>query len=418
MSNTIRSSFDSFPELNAPVTYDTILNIQRFRVSFETRGSHPLALNSLTLGVYPIYFTPNDANVLFDILGTPQHILQQAIANATYIDPSWNIASDTVGHAVIWTVHKLMDDTTLLESDRHAGQLALLKILSYRYFTSVVNRVFPHGANKGTMEATIAGLSNKFDIITYSSWKNVIEKACENILSSDSIHAETLRKYQDDKGIVGLLSDTQTKIRRRIVLVANAYYENIEAGNTIGSYDHIGKDVEGKKIIFSSTSTFDNITTGLYSQIQSPSRFIDSELVNMLSKQFSYLNAGTFRSILVAFCELAKLQAEHNELDKEGQNEAGLPIYIGANKIVRELIQKTYRYCISEGIDMTNKTDILLKTRNLFSSSRVQDEGVVILKRSILAFVYSCGESSRDATNVSMSILFILYVVIRSFMYL
>ena len=69
-------------------------------------------------------------------------------------------------------------------------------------------------------------------------------------------------------------------------------------------------------------------------------------------------------------------------------------------------------------VNMNSKIEILTKVKNIFSSSRISDEAVVTVKRSFTYFVGNCGETTRAATIASLTIVLILYIIIKSFEYL
>ena len=69
-------------------------------------------------------------------------------------------------------------------------------------------------------------------------------------------------------------------------------------------------------------------------------------------------------------------------------------------------------------VNMNSKIDILTKVKNIFSSSRISDEAIVTIKRSFTYFLSNCGETTRAATIASLTIVLILYIVIKSFDYL
>ena len=418
MSRTILDNFLAEPELNQKITSETINQLEQYCAYFETKNEHPLALNTATLGVYPIYFLNIDKDILFGVLEVSESTVKKVIKKITYIDPNWKVTSDPYNQLLVWTAHRIIIDTELSELEKDRGLLSLFKMLHYKFFTSIVNNSFKHGANKAVMDATIRKLSNKFDVIVYGSWKKVIEVRSRDVYSSESIHIGPLTKYDDDKAILYILSDIQSRIRHKIRLVTIEYYNNKDIGDTIGTYDNVSTDNDGQKTITSAANVYDLMIAGLLAQIQSPARFIDNELVHILCKQFTYVKEDAFRRILIMFTQMASLQASSSELDKIGETEGGETIYIGANILIREFIQKTYRYCLLSKVNMENKSDILIKCKNLYASSRVTNDDILIIKRSITAFVLQCGESKRPATNASIAICFLLYVLIRTFSYL
>lgn len=418
MSKTILDNFSKVPELNTPITSEIIQYLEQYCAYFETKNEHSLALNTALLGVNPIYFLNTDRNMLFDIVGISERQMKEVISETSYIDTNMKVSSDAYNNLITWTAHRILVTNDLSKEEKEKGVYCLFKMLHYKFFTSIVNHSYKHGANRSIMEATIRQLSKKYDIIVYGTWKKVIEEKCKVISNGTSIHSKTLLNYDNDKDVLYILTDVQSRIRHQIVLVNQSYYNNWEVGDGIDSYENIGVDKDGNKVITSASNVYDLMIAGLLAQIQSPARFIDNELIHTLCSIFTYIREDTFRRILMVFTQKAALQAASGDLEKIDKGSTNEDIYIGCNVLVRELIQKSYRYCMLQKVDMTNKNAILKQCKNLYASSRVTNEDILIIKRSVSEFVIACNESKRDATNASISIAFVLYIIIRTFSYL
>lgn len=417
MSNTILTSFSSIPELNQPITDITIKYLEYYCAAFETKENHSLALNGHLLGVYPMYFLKEDSDLFFAYLQIPEQLVKNAIKKATYIDLSYHIVSSPYNQLTIWIAHLIISSKTLSEDLKQRGLLALFKMLHYKFMTSIVNHSYQHGADKNAMEATVRRLSNKFDIIQYGTWKKVIEARSLDIFTTNSIHCPALMSYDNDKAVNYILTDIQTRLRHKIRLVTQEYYHSKEIGDTIGTYDLVD-EVDGKKVITATSNTFDLMISGIITQCQSAARFIDNELIKVICSQFMHVHDDTFRKVLITFTEMASMQANSGDIEKIGTTNNGEKIYIGASILLREFIQKTYRHCILTKTDMNSKTNILIKVKNLYTSSRVNNEDILLIKRSIVAFVLGCGESQREATNASIALAFLLYITVKTFDYI
>ena len=420
MSKTILTNFSNNAELNKPITSEQINDLEQYCIYFETKNEHPLALNTATLGIYPIYFLDLEKDMLFSILNVSEKELKDVINQTPFINPEFKVRSDAYNNLVIWTAHKIITSETLTSEEKERGLFNIFKMLIYKFFTSTVNHSYRHGANKAIMEATIKSLSNKYYIIQYGTWKKLIEARSKDIYNPESIHYKYLVNYDNDDKVLYILSDTQSRIRTQIRLITEAYYNKYEEGDGIDTYSSIGTDKEGNKTIVTNTNTYDLMIAGILAQIQSPARFIDNELIHILciKDKSSFVKEDTFRKILTTFTQLASLQAANHELELEGTTEDGREIYLGCSILVREFIQKTYRYCTLSGINMSDANAIIKKTKDIYTSSRISDPDILKIKNSFAAFVIGCGESRRPATNATITSLMILYILIRTFKYL
>lgn len=412
MSATFLQEYRRIPQLNASISQDLISNLSEYCAMFETKNQHSEALNSPLLGVTPIYFTTTDRSILFTLLQVEEQDITNVIDAVPGIEPNWVVARDEYNQLILWVAHRIIT-SNLSKQQIEKGLMAVFKLLHYKFFTSIVFNSYKHGADKATMEAVIGSLSNKYDIIREKTWKGVIEARCRDIFAEESIHLKTLIEFNDDGDVLYLLSDIQTRIRQKIRLVTEQYYNMKEQGQGIGTYGTVD-EVDGEKIVTAQSNIFDTMVEGMIVQCQTPARFLDNELISVLCARFQYVSEEMLRQVLTMFSELAALQAGSGELFKI-KSKKGEDYYVGIGLMVREIIQKTYRLCILDKIDMNSKTAIIVKTLNLYTSSRITDESILTIKRSLLSFVVDCKKSSREATNSSIVIAIVLYVMIRSF---
>jgi len=416
MSKVFVQEFSQVPELNKKIDLDFIQDLVEYCAMFETKNQHSEALNSPLLGVVPIYFTTTDRSVLFSLLQIEESVITNIIDVVPGIEQNWVVARDEYNQLILWLAHRVFN-SNLPKEKIELGLTTLFKLLHYKFFTSIVFNSYKHGADKATMEHVISGLSNKYDIVKEKTWKGVIEARSKDVFSSSSIHLDVLKNFYEDTDVLYLLSDIQSRIRQKIRLVTEIYYQQKEEGNMIGSYGMVDT-IDGEKVITSQSNVFDTMTEGMIVQCQTTARFLDNELITVLCGKFQYINEEMLRSILTMFTDLASLQASSGDLFRTKKLRTGEEIYQGVGVIVKEIIQKTYRACVLDKINMNSKSSILIKTMNLYTSSRITDESILRIKSSLLHFVVGCNKSSRDATNSSLVIAIILYLMIRSFDYL
>ena len=417
--------FSKIPEINTPITDSFIRNLVEYCAMFETKNEHSAVLNTYLLGTVPIFFTDTDRSVFFSIIGGVQEKkIKEILRYAPGIEPSWVVLNDPYNQMIVYTAHRIAI-STISEELKEQGLLALFKMLHYKFFTSLVFHYYKFGANKDIMESVIKSLSAKYDIVKYGTWKKVIEVRSKDIFATDSIHFGTIYNFKYDADVIYVITDIQSRIRQKIRTINQIYREQKEKGDEIRSYGLVD-EIDGQKVITSSTNILDMMLSSMTQQIQSPARFVDNELIHVLSQQYSAVNESTFRIIVTMFSELAAVQSTSGDFEKirivKNENEYGeevqFEIYEGLGKLTYELLQKSYRRCMIDKVNMNSKIDILTKVKNIFSSSRISDEAIVTIKRSFTYFVSNCGETTRAATIASLTIVLILYIVIKSFDYL
>ena len=117
------------------------------------------------------------------------------------------------------------------------------------------------------------------------------------------------------------------------------------------------------------------------------------------------------RNVLMQFSAMATLQYQKGKgdtMDKSGK------LYEGYHILISNLIQRTYRACIVDKVKLV-RANILKKAINMYRSSRISDQTVLTIKDSVSKFVDDTKVSSRVATNASLKIGFIIYIILMSF---
>lgn len=419
MSNFFKTNFDQLVPYE--ISEEQINYLVECCVFFETKNEHAQALNSPLLGVTPIYFTDTDVELFFTIFNVDEGDVRKIIANSGVTQENWVVTNDPYNQMVIYIAHRVLT-SKLNDNFKETGLLTLFKLLHYKFFTSLIYRSYKYGSNKSIMEYVISNLSKKFDIIRYGTWKKVIEERSKDIYSPSSIHYKTLVNYNNDDDIIYILSDTQSRIRQKIVLINQLYHEAKDKNDEIKDYKTIDT-IDGDKVIKAVVNQYESMVSNLQLQIQSPGRFLDAEIINVICSKFRDISPELFRTHLTMFCEKASIQAETKKIkeiievtnQKTGEKEK---VYNGCNTLVRELIQKTYRYCMVNKVKMNSKGDILIKCINTYTSSRVTDPDIVMIKRSFVYFVIDCGKTKRPITVASLSLGMITYFILKSFNYL
>ena len=387
-------------------------NIIRWRTLFETRDSHAEALNTPLLGVFKMKFLPRDSDALFDILSIDRtefsSIIKQSSVNTDFI-----VASDPFNILTVWAAHKFFN-ANLPKTVRENAMESLLFMLLVKFFASFVGHVFPYGAKRDVMEATIDSLSDKFDIKrpATGTWKLImLARTHELVSTSNNIHLNAIKTFSTDDRVTYMITDTQTRIRTKIKNIMVEYYKMEKSGKTIGDSSLVETDKEGDKSVKALQNTFDAMTTSVCNRVLNINQFIRTDYMKIAASKTSNVRIDMLRQLLLKFSTLATFQYRQHkeeEIDKLGN-------YVGYAILIRNLIQRTYRACIMDKVKMTSRLAILDKASDLYRSSRVSDPEILKIKASFDSMVEKAKLSSRPATNVSLKIALIIYLILLTF---
>ena len=350
----MRLGTEGFTSQSTGSTLKEILN-QRFTLEFtsrthkvihglvsryEFRDNHPQAFNTALIGVDKAHFFNHDILLLFEVFNVDYDAFKQAIKDASGIDNSHAVASDTFNLFVVFIIHKVHNSKLPLK-DKIGIKVLVLQYLHYKFFTSLINHYYKHGAKQSVMTYTIDNLSGKFSIKDRdtSTWRKLIAKRCDDIVDRRSPHWKTFEHFTTDGDVTYVLSDTQTNIRLKIGRITEAYYNNDAAGNTVDQYG-IVEDIGGEESLRAITQSFDIMIETISNDALNLNRFIDNTAIDLIVKLTNNVNQAQFRTLLMRFSDMAVSQVrqgKHRNSTGEGEHQ----IITGYRELVSAVIQLT-----------------------------------------------------------------------------
>ena len=400
---------------NITITKRMIDQLVRVCTLYEVRDDHVEALNSPMLGVNKIHFFDKDQRAVFDVFEVDRNDFAKMIQQSG-LNKDFKVSSDVYNVFTVYMAHCIMK-SSLSKSVQEEGCFALWKMLQYKFFSSIVNHMLPYKPNPDVMQATLDGLSAKFDIVNKetNTWKLVMEARARELCQKEgNIHYHSILNFTPDQKVVYVLSDVQTRLRTKIKLVVQEYYKTLEEGKRIASTTMTTDDLEGEKIVKELTGSLDNMIAVICNKALNANQFIRNDVVRIVSKLVPNIRPDMMRTLLMFFSNQSVVQYQkhkQDEIDKTGR------YLIGYHILITEIIQRSYRLCILEKVNMKSRLAILDKVRNTFRSSRVNDPDILRIKDSVEHLVEIAKVTSRDSTKASLKIAFILYIILLTFDY-
>ena len=451
MSHELRDVF--YQTLPIKITLPVAKAIIQLVNTYETRDSNPLAFNTYSLGVHKCLFLTSDRNDFFNLfdldyadVSKPVHDLlkgtnrfcnisesdvnrmdtseikqvnvsdiSRTMSQTHSADTNFRIVTDPFNIFAVYIIH-LCDKANIPNRVKEEAKFKTFMFLQYRFFTSLVNHRFPYGADESMMTAMFESLTGRFDIKSYGTWKKVMEARAVSLLNPNGIHGKTIQNFAEDRNLVYFLSDSQTRIRNQINLITGEYMKIKDENDAFGTYSATGTNEEGEKVLLDNVSMLDVMCSGVYGDSLSVAKFLDQKAVSLISNMFSNLNSTNLRSFLVNFSDKAvrdnKAKTSNATRDKDGR-----VMLVGAEIVIKTTIQRSYRYCVQNNIDIRKPILVLKAMKDAFSASRVMDEGILQLRESVGELVLELQSSRRDSVMSALRIGFMLYILILSFKY-
>jgi hypothetical protein len=400
-----------------------VREIESIVTDFEIRNDHSLALNTPLLGVYKIVFTDKDRAAIFDTFDMKESDIKNAIKKEVLLEngrplipEDWNVQGDPCNLLCVWIMYLTFNSKELSKQQQYKMLFNIGKLLIYKFFTSLLFRRFYHGVNEEVMKATIDSLDNKSDIIRYGTWKKLIEAQVEKLISPDSIHSKSLRTFKNDEEVLYVLTNSQTSIRNKINHLYSDFKNIKESGDIIGSYGTVG-ELEGVKVVIDKVSKYDAMINSMLNEVININAFINDKYVRLISSLFKNISNDLLVHTLNKFSSMASIQNKSGDRDKI-ITKNGETIYVGYRVLVSNIIQKSYRYCFKKNIKFTSHVHILNQIKNIYSSSRISDPDLSAVKESVSYFIDNQRISTRQATNSSLKLAFIMYIITKTFRYI
>lgn len=351
-------------------------------------------------------------------MGISNSEMKQIIKEIPTIDDNFVVASDPFNVFTIWVTYNILNSKLDNKLKYQAAQAVML-LLHYKFFTSLVNYRFKYQANEAAMVTTYEAISNKFDIKVLGTWKRVMEKGADDAIDPNGVHGKTWNNFDNDLKIIYIITDIQSRLRSKINLFYEAYMQVKAEGDLIGSYDTVGTDTEGQKQIIANEHGIDIAIASVYQDCMSVSRIVDLKAMRLAVALFSAIRLEQLKQLIIAFSEecvkLAKIGAD----DKRSKDkDTGEELLIGGHVLVQSIIQQSYRYCRNNDIDVDIPSKFIKGVKDVYTSSRISEPGIVQVRNSTMYYVSKLQSSTRESTVTALKAAFIIYIVLLSLKYI
>jgi len=413
--STLKDTFTSMG-LKPTITLKMLQDLDRFVKQYEVKPNNVEAFNTPLLGVTKAFWLPADTETVFSIFNIDRRTMVNAIKQCPDINQRFHVTSNEFNILIIWLIHCLRHSTGFNPKQVYDGSMNLLKTIMYHFFTGKVSSLFPYAAKSSVMSYTLDNLTAKSDIKNpeTDTWKKLIYKHCESTLEPNGIYTNVFNNFAPDLAIAKAISDIHTRLCRKIVLIAEAYYENNKNGSAYSSSTLMMTNNEGEQALGDLQGTLDISISRICTAVLNYNEFVDMNLVNLAAKLASNIRKDNVLDVLNLFSRIATQQVRDKETQLVKMDKNKEPLYVGYTTLIQELVQKTYRRAAMSGIDTKSNVAILQVAKNTYTSSRVLDKDVMIVKNSIDYFLQQT-KYTRQGTLVSLRLAFILYILLLSF---
>lgn len=352
-------------------------------------------------GVHIVRFTTDDFDKVFnDLLEVDESILEDRIHALPDINTEWKVSSSIFNLACVWIMHAIENSEYLDAKQKEEGKIRICLYLNYRILTSVLFRFFKYPANPETAAATYAQLSYKYILKAKGSWGAALRFRSEEVIGKDSIHYNTIKKLNNDYGIVKMLNDVQGRIKDMVKNIYSVFIKVHEQGSKIVSSNAL-VETDGEVILKDKTKSLISYTRYIRSVIPDKNSFIRQELFNVVT---DVVNTAPPHMLTKS---LNWLSINYNHIQDDS-----------VEKTIELIMEHAFDYLTENKGVLRNKGDIaniLTKIRGTYNSSRANDTKLNQIKESAELMIRMATGSKNASIVSAVRTAFCLYIILRAF---
>lgn len=352
-------------------------------------------------GVQVVRFTDSDFDKVFtDLLEVDERALEDRVHGIAVIDPDWKISRDIFNVSCVWIMHAIDQSPYLDDKHKEEAKIRIALYLNYRFLTSILFRFFKYPANPETAAATYAQLSYRYLLKAKGSWGAALRSRSEDVISSSSIHFNTIKRLDDDYEVVKMLNDVQGRIKDIIKNIYSVFIKVHEQGSKIASSSSM-VETDGVKILKDKTKSMAVYTRYLKTIISDKHSFIRQELFEVITSVVH--------------------TAPPHHLKTTLEWVSGNYAYVkddSIQKTIDAIMEHALQY-LSENKSLLKQKDdiigILAKLRGAYTSSRSTEVKLMEIKKRVESTVAIATNSKNESTLSAVRTAFCLYVILRAF---
>lgn len=376
--------------------------VKRYVEEFKHRSDeHINFFGSNLTGTYPVRFKTTDRHEwLIDILDVDELETRREVIALPSVKESWVRGTDVMNLSCLYLVHRIMTNKSLGNNEKYQGAKDVLLALHFKLIGSLMAHYFKFPADERLAQTTYARLSKKYSIKQYGSWYRVLEARCDDILSSRSIHARTIERFNDDAAIQNMITDVQGRLKAMIKNIWEVFNkvrtEDSKLMSTSGTIELEGKMVM-RDLVRKDTPYLRYIAEIAPDEV----RFVKRQLVEVIGTVMPTMPEDFLVDTLRKISERARK----------------------SDKIVLELNQEVLLHAFdyftrNRGAANQLSGDLgsmLVKFRALYMASRSKEPRLLKMREDAEKIVRESIKSRDNTVTAAVRTGLLLYILLRSF---
>ena len=225
--NAVKDVFDQLDDGELMINPRWVSRLRSFVYGFATKNNeHTEFFGSPFLGTHRVVFKSEDRQTFFkDIFDIDEIRLRDELIKTKWINKDFKVSSDAFNLTIVYLMYRVWN-SDLAKNMKEEALINLIMLFHYRILTSIMNYYFGYLVKPKVATAAYNKLSLKFDIKRYNSWSDLFRARAEFIINPRTgIHFDTFTKMDNDKKIVYMVNDMESRLKGVINDYTKVLYE-------------------------------------------------------------------------------------------------------------------------------------------------------------------------------------------------
>lgn len=367
--------------------------LKSFRIAWAQKSDDYIEFlgNNLT-GVYPIRFSQQDEDLLYELYGLNQKEFQNDIYKVKGVDKNMRTISNSTYVLLIFTAHMFTVSKSLSQKVKDDAVRECYYIFIYKVISSKTAHFFKYPIDISEAKAINERMTNKFLIKRFNTWQEMFEYKASDILPK-GIHYKRMQDFDVDD-CSRVISDLYTKIYDIFKNNYAIFMEIKETNKKIISTSLItsGEDKDSIRSITDRSDIYANYVKNI---VSNQTDFINTELVEVIASTLKNVYQEDITNMLQ---EITKLN--HSELDP----------YI--DKIFVASIEYLIRKRLNKDF-IKNLYNIIITLSAYWKSSNFKEKDCKEVKKFFFDFVKKNSKRKIKTVMINSAIGTIVYIAVR-----
>lgn len=400
--NAVKDIFDGLVE-DLVINQRWVSSLRRFVYGFATKDNdHTEFFGTPYLGTHRILFKTSDRNNFFsDILDVDEVRLRDELIKTKWVNKDFKVSSDAFNLSIIYLMHRVWI-SDLSKNVKEEALIQLVMLFHYRVMTSIMNHYFGYLVKPSVAQTAYNKLSMKFDIKRYGSWNELFKARGEYVIDPKrGIHFDTFTKMDDDKKIVYMVNDMESRLKGVINDYTKVLYDVKDSVDLVETDSGLAV-IDGEiniKDVQKHVNKYRNYVSGIVNDGHS---FFKQELVGYAAKAVDDSRTST------QFEE--KLTMVIRDFPAQYSNPKG-QVY---KDFVDDVVTHLFEYLATNSIRHTDLKNVLYKLRGAYTSNKSSNALLFKLRRHGDEIIRNMTGIRTQFTVSSLRTSLMLYIVLRT----